>query len=269
MRGRSAVDGAVRSRQFSSASAGLPISVARPRARAGQRVASGRLFSRRLICSIDRLLRRAQGVYEFTTSQQCLLRIAIGRADASLRLRDGTSVECGGSIAVLHLWNEHLPPLSQGGPTFAWVNRMRRQFLDSLCELAAYAEASPSLRSVIAFQARGAFVSRGRSAKMDRIVARFGFERIVDDGRPRLSVRVQDFLDNFWLWSLVWAFNPRSLRGRALIRQRDELWISKAALIERFGSVARHRSTSAFAATTNLQRSAMPHQGDAPASADG
>jgi len=269
MRGRSTVDRALRSRQFSSASAGLPVSVARPHARARQRVVLGTLFFRRVICSIDRLLRRAQGIYEFTTSEQCLLRIAIVRADATLRLRDGVLVEYGGTTAVLHLWNEHLPPLSQGGPTFAWVNRMRRQFLHSLSELAAYSEASPSLRSVIAFQARAAFVSRGRTAKVTRIAAKFGFERIVHDGQPRVTVRVQDFFDNFWLWGLVWAFNPRSLRGRALIRQRDELWISKAALIERFGSGARHGAASVLATMTTLQRTVTPHQGGAPGSADG
>lgn len=266
MRGRSTVDGAVRSRQFSPTSAGLPISVTRPHAHVRQRAAEAPSLGRRVICSIDRMLRRAQRIYEFTTSEHCLLRITISRADASVRLHDGVSTENGATIAVLHLWNEHLPPLPKGGPTFAWVNRLRRQLLYSLNELAAYAEASPSLRNVVAFQARGAFVSRGRSAKMIRIAAGFGFERIVRDRQPRLIIHVQDFFDNFWLWGLVWAFNPRSLRGRALLRQRDELWISRATLIERFGSGAKH-ATPVPATKMTIRHAATACQTHASASA--
>jgi hypothetical protein len=266
MQGRSTVDGAVRSRQFSPTSAGLPISVTRPHAHVRQRAAAAPSLGRRVICGIDRLLRRAQSICEFTTSEHCLLRLAISRADASVRLHDGVSIENGGTIAVLHLWNEHLPPLPKGGPTFAWANRMRQQLLHSLDELAAYAAASSSLRNVVAFQARGAFVSRGRSEKMVSIAAGFGFERIVRDRQPPLIIRVQDFVDNFWLWGLVWAFNPRSLRGRALIRQRDELWISKATLIERFGPGTRHRATPVPATKMTIRQAATTRQTHASAS---
>jgi hypothetical protein len=225
-----------RSNRFFLFSASLPISVtpipARPRRQGFRRSSS----LRRVICGVDALLRLAQSVFEFSASEDCLLRIAVIRADAMVHLANGVVVKRGEPVVSLHLWNEHLPALPDNGPNFAWVNRIRWQMLGSLRELAVYAEISPELHGVSAFHARIAFASRGRREKMIRIAARFGFERIAPDHQPPLGRQIHDFFENFWLWGLVWTFNPRSLRRRALQRQRDELWISKADLIDRFGT---------------------------------
>jgi hypothetical protein len=37
---------------------------------------------------------------------------------------------------------------------------------------------------------------------------RFGLERLAVPVPPRLSQKVHDFFDNFWLVGLVWTFNP-------------------------------------------------------------
>lgn len=216
----------------------LPISVAGPVARSRRSALRRRRYLRRVICGLDWVLRRTLGVDEFSASEACLLRIACGRADWPVTLKDGIRVERGAPIAGLHLWNEHFPPLPAKGPSFAWVNRLRRQMLWSLRELACCAETHPDLQHVVAFRARIAFANRGRREKMIRIAAKFGFERIAPDRPDRLPRRIHDFFENFWLWGLVWTFNPRSLRRRNLIRQRDELWISKAVLIARFGTGA-------------------------------
>ncbi len=221
-------------RSFPS-SALLPISVVTGRAYHHRRAYLDRSFLRGIICWIDSLLRRVLGVREFGPCAACLLRVAYKQADSRLALNDGTVVERGAAIADLHLWNEHVPPLSARGSRFVWVNRIRRQMHLSLQELAFYARTNPDLQNITAFRARVAFAGRGRGEKVAGIAARFGFERVWPDRPPCLGRRIHDFFENFWLWGLVWAYNPRSLRRRNLMRQRHELWISKTAIQERFG----------------------------------
>jgi hypothetical protein len=105
----------------------------------------------------------------------------------------------------------------------------------SLNELARCANTDPKMQTVTAFHARIAFASRSRREKVIEIAAKYGFVRLDADRRPPFGQRVHDFFENFWLWSLVVAFNPGSARRRRLIRQRDDLWISRSALIRQFG----------------------------------
>jgi YkoP domain len=199
---------------------------------------------RGIVWAVDSLLRRAKGIFEFSTSDLCLLRIAFARANKRMHLADEVLIERGGRVADLHLWNEHLPPIPEAGLTVAWVGRIRRQMLQSLMELAAYAETSPGMANVIALRARVAFASRGHQQKVARIAGRFGFEHIESGRSWVIASRVHDLVEDFWLLGLVWAFNPRSLRRRTLVREHSELWISKAALIEKFGGDAMNECRS-------------------------
>lgn len=203
---------------------------------------------RHTIRIFDSFLRRLEGVFEFTSHRRCILRIAVHRTRTAIVLRNGGRLAQGARIAELHLWNEQFVPPPPTGPNFGWVKVLRRQVIFSLAELAAYAEANPSMRDVAAFRARVAFASVNRQRKMALIAERFGLERLAVPVLPRLGQRVHDFFDNFWLVGLVWTFNPRALRGRALARHRDEFWISRSALIARFGTsgqatVQRHHSS--------------------------
>jgi hypothetical protein len=190
---------------------------------------------RRVIQIFDSLLRVIHGVFEFTSYRHCMLRIALKRADASILLKDGVCIDKGAWIIELHLWNEQLMMPPAGGPTFAWVARLRRQVIGSLQVLAAYCEQDPAGVDAVAIRARVAFASIGRSKKMARIACGFGFEPISNEQRPDLRRRVHDFFDNFWLLGLLWTFNPHALGGHRFTRERQEFWISRAALISRFG----------------------------------
>jgi hypothetical protein len=201
---------------------------------------------RRAVRSLDRLLRRVQGIYEFG-GEHCLLRLAAIRAPAAVRLADGTAIARGERILALHLWNEHLPLPDRRRPSFAWASRLRQEMLQSLWELAAYAQAYPE--SASAFCCRIAFADHRRRGKMIRIAAKLGFERLAPQDRLP-GMRVHDLLENFWLLGLVFAFNPAALRRRAFFRERDELWISRKALIRRYGArepAARDRHDAALA----------------------
>jgi hypothetical protein len=192
---------------------------------------------RGLVRALDGRMRKVQGVYEFSGDTDCILRLSRISAETALRLGDGTVIQPGQPLGILHLWNEHMPVMPATGPNFVWVNRVRRQLKRSLTALATYVEADPAMADIAAFRARVAFFGRGRRAKLVRLCARFGLDRAPMPAAPAGRWRwLHDFLENFWLWGLGWAFNPRSLRGKAFMRHREDLWISRDALIARYGT---------------------------------
>jgi len=103
----------------------------------------------------------------------------------------------------------------------------------SLRELAHHLESDASLQDVAAVRARIALARRGRSAAHRRLGARLGLE--VVRLRRRLVRRIHDGLENLWTFALDWTFNPASRRRPRLRRAHDELWISRAGLIGRYG----------------------------------
>lgn len=190
--------------------------------------------ARRMVRTCDAVLRRLYGVFEFTSHRRCVLRIALRHTTTSFCLDDGALIPEGARFADLHFWNEQLIPLPQSGPSFAWVQCLQRQIAISLAELAAYVETNPGMRDVVAFRARVAFANPGRQQKMRRIADRFGFMRLRAPPPTPLGRRIHDFFDDYWLVGLVWTFNPRALRRRAIVRLREDFWISRSALVERY-----------------------------------
>jgi len=78
--------------------------------------------------------------------------------------------------------------------------------------------------------------SVGRGAKARRFGAYFGFKPAEGDAPSSLGRRLHDRAEDIWLWALAWAYNPACLKGRDLARGRDEVWISRTDLIDRFGN---------------------------------
>src|SRR5690242_5567211 len=101
---------------------------------------------------LDGWLRRRQGIYEFTTDRRCLFRAEIGHSDRALTLGDGTRLAAGDPILILHLWNEHIPPLGPRGPTVAWARRVSRAAHLSLRELARHLQQHAELDEVVAIR---------------------------------------------------------------------------------------------------------------------
>jgi hypothetical protein len=189
----------------------------------------------RAVAWLDRLLRRRQRVYEFSDHPACFLRVAIVPAEEDLILADGTLIRSGEPIADLHIWNERMPPVPPQGAGFAWATETRRRFERSLSELAKHLETDPALRDVGGIRANTVFATRIGRMNVVYLGRRFGFERVPSKRRPGLARRLHDLGANLLLWALVRTFNRHALRGKPFIPLRDEYWMSRRVLLERYG----------------------------------
>jgi len=194
----------------------------------------GRL-GRWAIRRLDSLLRRAQGVYEFSPEPDCILRLALGRSEREVTLADGTRIAAGERIGELHLWNERLPPMPKAGPDFRWALAMRHRLVRSLRLLAAHVENDAALADVRAFRGEMVFDLRRDEREDADPFARLGLE--LRPAEPAgLLKRFTDFWENLYAWWLIWTFNPASLHSKRFWHlQRCQLWISREALLSKYG----------------------------------
>jgi len=183
-----------------------------------------------LMRGADKALRRWYGVREFTDDPSCLLRLAFAPAPHAVTLSDGTRIEAGDTVAILHIWNEHIPRFRRSGPDMGWAIDIRRRVLRSFGTLARHLEHDPAWRDIRAVHACLTFGSRRRRAQLRRFAARFGFD-LIEEGAPGgLHERGEDFL----IWALTRAFNPMALRRQPFRRDRTEVWISRQGLLGRY-----------------------------------
>jgi hypothetical protein len=198
--------------------------------------ATGRSLVDGLIRDLDLALRRFQGIREFSETPDCLLRIATRRVSANVHLADGVDLTKGDEILELHLWNEHIALFAGSQSGFERGTTLRRQITASLTQLAVRIETEHPLGHVAALRAHTAFVPRRRLAKLLRVARAFGFNTAASSTHGALRARIHDFWENLLVYALAWTFNPRVLRRNGLFRQHCELWISRTALLARYGS---------------------------------
>lgn len=183
------------------------------------------------ITATDAVLRRAYGVQSFTTDPDCLLRIARATAPREIALNDRTCVHAGEPIALLHFWNEHIPPFPPGGPDLAWAKAFRHRMNFSLRALSRYLAEDRSWDDVHAIHGCVNFGNRQRRWQIQLAAARFGFELVPVEVPCGLHEMGEDIL----IWCFARAFNPAALRRHVLWRDRTELWISRDRLASRYG----------------------------------
>lgn len=190
-----------------------------------------------VVGSVDSMLRAYHGISEYTGDPACVFRMGLGPARAPRRLADGTEIAAGEPVGSLHLWNEHLPPYANGGPDLAWAADMRRRVRRSLQLLADVIEREPAWRGVRAFRGDATLSRRLGELQIRRLAERHGFERVPT---PSSMLRQLHFLgDCFNAWALTLAFNPVALERQGFLRGRCEVWISRRALLNRYGWAGR------------------------------
>jgi hypothetical protein len=180
----------------------------------------------------DSLLRSYYGIHEFTDDPACVLRVGMGQAREAVSLSDGTQIEIGELVGTLHFWNEHLPPYSSNGPDLRWACVIRDRVVYSLGKLSEYVESDAAWRNVRAIRTETALAARLGAPQIGRVFRRYGFERVPTD--LSLLARLHVFGECFVLWGLTRAFNPAALPRQPFLRDRHELWISRATLLLRY-----------------------------------
>lgn len=190
------------------------------------------------VFKLDRWLRRRQGIYEYTTDSRCLFRVEVGRADQALVLADDTRIDVGDPILILHLWNEHIPPMGADGPTMAWARQVSRLAHVSLCDLARYLQQHTELDDVAAICGDMHLGSARQTDQFAHLVSRYGFE-VVEGGDAETSGALHRIGKTILIFLLVAATNPVALRSTIVRRFHKRVFISRAGLARRYRDGAR------------------------------
>ena len=186
---------------------------------------------RRLIRSIDALIRHGVGVIEFTQHPDCLLRLQHLSLAHELVLPD-VRLPTGAPALAFHLWNERVPAFPPGGADLAWALAISRRLIRSFQFVRAYLASLPDGTRPVAVG--GTTVLGFASGESSDVLARLGFHPIAYRGPWG---RFGERWENAYTWALMWAYNPASLRGKRLGRlRRTEYWMSASAFLERFAA---------------------------------
>lgn len=187
------------------------------------------------VAVLDAGLRRRQAVFEYTQNPACVFRLDVSPVAQPLVLRDGTRVVAGRRIARLHFWNEQVPAVPRTGATIGWGRRMRRAIATSLHELASFLAARPEFNDVTVICAHAPSGTKNQTEQLARIMARYGFEAIVQSGQMSIGERLHRFGENILISLIILAHNPGALRSDTLRRVRLPIYLSRRMLEKEFG----------------------------------
>jgi hypothetical protein len=198
-----------------------------------ERRGSGLAWLERAVFTLDRWLRRREGVYEYSTDPRCVFRIGLVKADQDITLTDATAIHAGDPLLMLHLWNENMPAMGKNGPTVAWGRLVSRALDTSLRELARYLHQRVELDDVAALYGDMHLGSARQAAQLTRILGRYGFESAdhYQGGQVGALERVGK---NILIFLLVAATNPATLRSTILRRYHGRVFLSRATLERRY-----------------------------------
>lgn len=193
-----------------------------------------------LVFALDARLRHRHQVIEYTADPDCILRVHMSRSEYSFALADGTQVRPGDRILNLHLWNEHIPAVPTAGPTIAWARCFHQHLVRSIRRLAGYCAARAELDDVVAIGANLVQATRQQRAQLISIMRRFGFESLREPERgcdsAHLEAPLRRLGENILISAMVLVQNPVVFRPDSLWRVRTPVFVSRTALIARFGA---------------------------------
>jgi hypothetical protein len=193
---------------------------------AGRRDSPAHPWLAEVVFAFDAILRHRLQVVEYSTDPACIFRLNLSRAEQ-------------------HLWNEQIPPVPSAGPTLSWARTFCGRLDLSMRELARYFSGHPDLNDVAAIGANVAQGTREQRAQLTNIMRRFGFAPLPDGECTCAEAALRRFAENVLISAMVWARNPVVLRADSLWRDRTPLFVSRTALLERYG--IRQRVTSSLA----------------------
>jgi hypothetical protein len=188
---------------------------------------------RTVIRRFDGWLREISDVFEFTSDPKCILRLQFSRAPEALQFPNQI-VNTNAPVVLLHLWNEHLLPISTGGPNLAWAKTMQREFIYSLGLVGKLLKYDPRYTDVQAVGAETILALSGNQDAGGKLLHHLNFT--VWPTHNRLG-RFGEFWENLYSYALIWTFNPQSLHSHAFWRlRRTQAWMPTETFIEQFAS---------------------------------
>ncbi len=189
-------------------------------------------FIQTAIFQLDRLLRRWQGIYEFCQADDCLLRVAIGRAAKRIELPDGSSIHPGDEILEIHWWNEHVARLVADKPALARAKCLLALVRHSFEQLAQYLATAPEAQRVRFVHGNAVLPMRSRRNEIAVRVRQYGFW--VVPPHAGLFESVHDYFEKYLVWALLWAFNRRKPEMKVHTLRQVDLWTTREQFLETY-----------------------------------
>lgn len=188
------------------------------------------------VFGLDDRLRKHNSVYEYSLHPDCFFRIQRDRAGRNFRFSDGTLLKPSDHVITLHVWNEHMPPMPEEGPTIDWARHIRRSVDLSFKLLAAHIESRPEYDRVRAIKGEMAMGTEEKIPNMARIAMHYGFESARCDGKALpLTERLHRIGENILGLMFVLATNPVAARLNVLRRGRALVYLPRDTLLRRYG----------------------------------
>jgi hypothetical protein len=185
---------------------------------------------------LDRFLSHLYHVRRFSSDPNCVIRISVSKAPHPIAL-PGLELPAGDPIIIIHLDNEHLPPLPEAGPDLAWALRGRRLWMKSMSELCAVIRADPELSRIRVIGTPDTALGALPGTGAQRFLERLGF--VVMPHHNPLG-RFGKFWENVHSYWLMAAYNRPTLRGRSLTTMEQiELWMTTEEFLRRFSRAGR------------------------------
>jgi hypothetical protein len=189
----------------------------------------------RLTRAIDRLQRHRRGIQEFSSDPDCIYRLSIESAPRNAVLPDGTMLQQGKPVGILHIWGDHIPAIPSSGDNLAWAAKMVRVLRRSANLLAQHVAEDKSLRSISVFGNDSFFLYTQSTA---HLLERMGFAVLDEAPSDGLHQQARMRAVRLWTWLLRRAFNQQSIRGiKPSDLQYRSIWLSRRTLMERYSTI--------------------------------
>lgn len=189
-------------------------------------------FAQAAIFQLDRLLRRWEGIYEFCQADDCLLRVAKGRARKKIILPDGEEVRPGDEILEIHWWNEHVARLIADKPALARAKCLLALVEHSFEQLAKYLASAPEAERARFIHGNAVLPMRARRNEIAVRVGQYGFRVVQPETGP--FERAHDFFEKYLVWVLLWAYHRRKSEMKIHALRRVDLWTTREAFLTRY-----------------------------------
>jgi hypothetical protein len=181
---------------------------------------------------IDYILRKQGNLREFSQDAACILRIQLRTAPHSVTL-NSIRIKKGDPVLALHLWNEHMPKLPQGGAELEWAVLLRRRLIQSFQGVAWQLRVDDRYAEVKAIFGISVLFSFSDHTGGARMMQRLGFT-VLPYTHPK--GRFGEFWENLFSWWLMWTYNEASMDSRKFWRlERTEIWMDTEEFVRRYG----------------------------------